>query len=32
MFTGIVAAIGKVAAVAPKGDGLRLVVAETASR
>ena len=27
MFTGIVAAIGKVAAVAPKGDGLRLVVA-----
>jgi riboflavin synthase len=27
MFTGIIAAIGKVAAVAPKGDGLRLVVA-----
>jgi riboflavin synthase len=27
MFTGIVAAVGKVAAVAPKGDGLRLVVA-----
>lgn len=27
MFTGIVAAIGKVVAVAPKGDGLRLVVA-----
>ena len=27
MFTGIVAAIGKIAAVAPKGDGLRLVVA-----
>ena len=27
MFTGIVAGIGKVAAVAPKGDGLRLVVA-----
>jgi riboflavin synthase len=27
MFTGIVAAIGKVAAVAPKGDGLRLVIA-----
>jgi riboflavin synthase len=26
MFTGIVAAVGKVAAVAPKGDGLRLVV------
>ena len=27
MFTGIVAAVGKIAAVAPKGDGLRLVVA-----
>ena len=27
MFTGIIAAVGKVAAVAPKGDGLRLVVA-----
>ncbi len=27
MFTGIVAGIGKVVAVAPKGDGLRLVVA-----
>jgi riboflavin synthase len=27
MFTGIVAAVGKVAAVAPKGDGLRLVIA-----
>ena len=27
MFTGIVEAIGKVAAVAPKGDGLRLVIA-----
>ena len=26
MFTGIVAAVGKIAAVAPKGDGLRLVV------
>ena len=30
MFTGIVAAIGKVAAVAPKGDGLRLVIAPSA--
>ena len=27
MFTGIVGAVGKIAAVAPKGDGLRLVVA-----
>jgi riboflavin synthase len=27
MFTGIVAGVGKVVAVAPKGDGLRLVVA-----
>ena len=27
MFTGIVAAVGKVAAVAAKGDGLRLVIA-----
>jgi len=27
MFTGIVEAVGKIAAVAPKGDGLRLVVA-----
>jgi riboflavin synthase len=27
MFTGIVAAVGKIAAVAPRGDGLRLVVA-----
>jgi len=27
MFTGIVAAVGKIAAVAPMGDGLRLVVA-----
>jgi len=27
MFTGIVATVGKIAAVAPKGDGLRLVVA-----
>ncbi|MEO8675271.1 MAG: riboflavin synthase [Casimicrobiaceae bacterium] len=27
MFTGIVAGVGKIAAVAPKGDGLRLVVA-----
>ncbi len=27
MFTGIVQAVGKIAAVAPKGDGLRLVVA-----
>ncbi len=27
MFTGIVEAVGKVAAVAPKGDGLRLVIA-----
>ena len=27
MFTGIVAGIGKVVAIAPKGDGLRLVVA-----
>jgi len=27
MFTGIVSAIGKIVAVAPKGDGLRLVVA-----
>src|SRR4029453_5593906 len=26
MFTGIVAGVGKVVAVAPKGDGLRLVV------
>jgi riboflavin synthase len=26
MFTGIVGAVGKIAAVAPKGDGLRLVV------
>lgn len=27
MFTGIVEAVGKIAAVAPKGDGLRLVIA-----
>jgi len=27
MFTGIVAAVGKIAAIAPKGDGLRLVIA-----
>jgi riboflavin synthase len=27
MFTGIVQAVGKIAAIAPKGDGLRLVVA-----
>jgi riboflavin synthase len=27
MFSGIVQAVGKIAAVAPKGDGLRLVVA-----
>ncbi len=27
MFTGIVAVVGKIAAAAPKGDGLRLVVA-----
>lgn len=27
MFTGIVEAVGKIAAVAPKGDGLRIVVA-----
>ena len=27
MFTGIVAAVGRIARVAPKGDGLRLVVA-----
>ena len=26
MFTGIVQAIGKIAATAPKGDGLRLAV------
>jgi riboflavin synthase len=27
MFTGIVEAVGKIAAIAPKGDGLRLVIA-----